>query len=257
MLAQFPKATEIVDRSLVNLSRVVSHPMDTIIVKPPEEMRFLLFCPRNNLAAMWAAMQEMGLIREVVGSRDQLALNITPAGWQRIDELSRTPCDSRKAFVAMWFSDETDAFYKEGIYPAVRDARYEPRLIKNVQFNNKIDDAIVAEIRQSRFVIADFTAGQCSKCGSCDHSAECKDKVKVRGGVYYEAGFAHGLGIPVICMVHRRCVEHLHFDTHHYNHIVYDNANDLKEQLYNRIAATIGLGETDAPTEELPGTEPR
>jgi hypothetical protein len=47
---------------------------------------------------------------------------------------------------------------------------------------NKVDDVIVAEIRRSRFLVADFT---------CEPG-------KVRGGVYFEAGFARGLNIPII-----------------------------------------------------------
>jgi hypothetical protein len=51
--------------------------------------------------------------------------------------------------------------------------------------NNKIDDEIVAEIRRSKFLLADFTC----------------EKEKVRGGVYFEAGFGMRLGIPVIWTV--------------------------------------------------------
>ena len=34
-------------------------------------------------------------------------------------------------------------------------------------------------------------------------------------------------------------IDHVHFDTRQYNHIVYKNAEDLKVQLTNRIRATI------------------
>jgi hypothetical protein len=44
---------------------------------------------------------------------------------------------------------------------------------------NKVDDEIIAEIRRSRFLVADFT---------CEPG-------KVRGGVYFEAGFAMGLNM--------------------------------------------------------------
>jgi hypothetical protein len=63
--------------------------------------------------------------------------------------------------------------------------------------------------------------------------------VKVRGGVYFEAGLAQGLGLPVIWTVHKDNVDNLHFDTRQYNHIVYIDPQDLRVQLYNRIAATI------------------
>jgi hypothetical protein len=37
-------------------------------------------------------------------------------------------------------------------------------------------------------------------------------------------------------------VDKLHFDTRQYNHIVYTKTEDLNAQLFNRIAATIGMG---------------
>ena len=87
------------------------------------------------------------------------------------------------------------------------------------EHNEKIDDRIIAEIRQSGLVVADFT-GQ-------------------RGGVYYEAGFANGLGIPLIWTCHDDAVENLHFDTRQYNHIVWQEPVDLRSQLVDRIAATL------------------
>ena len=37
-------------------------------------------------------------------------------------------------------------------------------------------------------------------------------------------------------------METLHFDTEHYNHIVWTSAMDLREELKNRILAVIGEG---------------
>jgi len=82
-------------------------------------------------------------------------------------------------------------------------------------------------------------AGQCRKCDDCEYAADCKDKIRPRGGVYFEAGFAMGLGIPVIWTVRKDQIEQVHFDTRQYNHIVYDSPEDLKQKLCNRIRATI------------------
>ena len=108
---------------------------------------------------------------------------------------------SNQAFVAMWFNDEVKEAYEKSIEPAIRDAGYDPVRIDRIEHNNKIDDEIIAEIRKSKFVIADFTSG--FEGGT----------LIARGGVYYEAGFAHGLGIPVIWTCHEDCIEHVHFDT--------------------------------------------
>jgi nucleoside 2-deoxyribosyltransferase len=77
----------------------------------------------------------------------------------------------------------------------------------------------MAEIRNSQFIVADFT-GQ-------------------RAGVYYEAGFAMGLGRPVIWCCRKDDVDKLHFDTNHKNHIVWESAEELKQKLYTRIRGTI------------------
>ena len=110
--------------------------------------------------------------------------------------LEKTPNAERVVgFCAMWFSPDVLSLWTQVIEPAVRAAGYEPLRIDAKQHNGKIDDEIMASIRASRFVVSDFTGN--------------------RGGVYYEAGFAHGLGLPVIFMC--REGDDLHFDIRQYN----------------------------------------
>ena len=61
-------------------------------------------------------------------------------------------------------------------------------------------------------------------------------------GVYFEAGFAQGLGLKVIWTCHEDHVKDLHFDTRQENHITWENPEDLREKLKNRIRAVIGFG---------------
>ncbi len=126
----------------------------------------------------------------------------------------------------MWFNNVTDDAYVNGFARAVTVTGYKPIRIDKKEHNNKIDDEVIAEIRRSRFLIADFT---------CEAG-------KVRGGVYYEAGFAQGLGIPVIWTCKDTSISDLHFDTRQYAHIVWKDPDDLFAQLKNRIGATIGDG---------------
>jgi hypothetical protein len=134
----------------------------------------------------------------------------------RIEDLSSI------GFCAMWFNEEVAPLWKSVIEPAIRAAGYEPLRIDGKHHNGKIDDEIMASIRSSRFVVADFTGN--------------------RGGVYYEAGFAHGLGLPVVFMC-REGVE-LHFDVRQYNCIFWrpDELEDAQARLKNRILATLGQG---------------
>jgi DNA-binding PadR family transcriptional regulator len=78
-------------------------------------------------------------------------------GWRELDKFARQLTDSTQVFVAMWFSEQTENAYVEGIEPALRAAGYKPIRIDKKEHNNKIDDEIIAEIRRSRFLIADFT----------------------------------------------------------------------------------------------------
>ena len=150
---------------------------------------------------------------------------LTVDGHSRIAE-RQVNVDSSQAFVAMWFDDSMTAVSRDGIEPGIRDAGYDPLIINRKEHISKIDDEIIAEIRRSRFVMADFTHG---------------DKGP-RGGVYYEAGFAHGLDIPVIFTCRKDCFSNLHFDTNHYNHIDWSTPEELHEKLKNRILAVIGEG---------------
>lgn len=60
-----------------------------------------------------------------------------------------------------------------------------------------------------------------------------------RNGVYFEAGFAMGLGIPVIWTCRKDHIDNVHFDTRQYNHIVWETPEELREKLTYRIEATI------------------
>ena len=65
---------------------------------------------------------------------------------------------------------------------------------------------------------------------------------EARGGVYFEAGFALGLSIPVIWTCREDMIKHVHFDTRQFNHIVWTDADDLFTKLKNRIGAVSGDG---------------
>jgi len=159
--------------------------------------------------------RKVGLLQSA--SRDHLAL--TWAGWQRAEEIKEAGMLSKKCFVAMSCSEDLSEIYERGIKEAIIEVGYEPIFIEKEEHNEKICDLIIAEIRACKFLIADVT-GQ-------------------RQNVYYEAGFAHGLGRDVIWTCKQNEIEKAHFDTRQYNHITWENKGDLKKKLVNRIQATI------------------
>ena len=151
-----------------------------------------------------------------------------------VEEQLRDLGTGRKGFVAMWFDDSMDGVYEEGIKPALEAAGYEAMLIKNKEYLGDVTDEIVAEIRKSKFVVADFTTSR---------------EEGARGGVYFEAGFARGLGIPVIHTCRQDRMKAVHFDTNHFNHLTWKTPEDLRTDLQHRIEATLGRGPLDPSTE--------
>lgn len=143
---------------------------------------------------------------------------LTYSGWAHLKELSKTNIKSNQAFVAMWFDPTLDSAWNDAIKPALQSCGFNPMRIDLEEHNEKICDRIISEIRHSGLLIADFT-GQ-------------------RAGVYFESGFAMGLGIPVIRTCRKDNVETLHFDTRQYNHVVWETSDELKDKLTNRIRAT-------------------
>ena len=207
------------DRALLNLAAMTGKPGESIELTVQDYP--LLFAEDDEVKDYFLEQLAVDGLIEAQLSRGGHELRLTVAGWNRVAALERTSGtgESRQAFVAMWFSPTTEAAYREGIQPAIADTGFEPCKIDLVEHNRKICDEIIAEIRRSRFVVADFT-GQ-------------------RGGVYYEAGHASGHGLPVIRTCHSDDLEKLHFDTRQYNHIVWESPEELRAKLTNRIRATI------------------
>jgi len=206
--------------------------------------------PRNAPAVLFAASQEAdyvvhaleqdGLIESTIDTGG-FGAALTPDGWNRVAELQsgRRRDPRNPAFVAMWFGDqppETPTFmhslFEEQIRTAVESAGYRCTRVDLVQHNDFIMDQILGLIRQAPFVIADFTGN--------------------RGGVYLEAGFARGLGIPVIHTCQSGHFDRAHFDIKQINTINWNEPQDLREPLRHRILATLGQGPFAAP----PANEP-
>ena len=126
---------------------------------------------------------------------------------------------SRDCFVAMWFSPDTEETYQIGIYKPLKDMGYNPIRMDKKEHNDRIDQRILDEIRYARFLVADLTGH--------------------RGGVYYESGFASGLGLPVIQTCKKRDFESRHFDVFTINTIVYETSQELANKLRLRVNETI------------------
>lgn len=145
---------------------------------------------------------------------------LEPDGWNRIDELqsSRKP-KSKSVFIAMSFADDM-MDTRETIKKAIVDSGYIPRVMDEIEHNHQIVPEMLYEIRESRFVIAEFTG----------HN----------NGAYFEAGYALGIGKDVIQVCSKEKFNaDCHFDVKQINTIIWKSQDDLYEKLINRIKATI------------------
>ena len=127
---------------------------------------------------------------------------------------------TNKAFIAIKFDGNNVRI--NTIQDAISQAGFEPVVMNRLETNNWIMPEVFHQIEISRFVVADF-------------SLPCE-------GAYYEAGYAAALQKPVIHLFDEREKTEsnkLHFDIAQKSTIYYEDWNDLKERLINRIKATI------------------
>ena len=175
----------------------------------PDELSYLLHGFLES--QRWLAKKSDGLV-------------ITPAGWQQIEDWKLNPSQSEKAFIAMSFAKDLLAFFHKGIEPGIRAAGYEAIRVDRIEHVNRIDDEIFAMIRKTKFVVADFTGNSM--------------------GVYFEAGFAQGLGRKVIWTVREDSLKQIHFDMRQFNFITWreKELETFAKALQNRIEGTIEPG---------------
>ena len=144
--------------------------------------------------------------------------SITDEGWLEIEKIIKRN-KKKQVFIAMKFRGMDNVY--NSINQAIISASFIPLRIDKKEHINQISSEIQYEISQSGLVIADVT-GQ-------------------NQGVYFEAGYAMGLNIPVVwtCNVEEKDI--IHFDTRQYNTIFWKDENDLYERLKKRITAIMGL----------------
>ena len=153
---------------------------------------------------------------------------ITMKGWGRIYNMEQG-IGTNQVFVAMSFDDDLDDIYFNGIKPALEECKYKTIIrLKEHEHIGIIDARMIAEIRKSCLLIVDVT--------------------KRNRGAYFEGGMALGHQIPVIWTCDEKEQKDVHFDTSHFNHIFWKDANDLKDKLIKRIKGAI------VPLKEFPSS---
>jgi hypothetical protein len=127
---------------------------------------------------MMAHLKKSELVTELRNSLGEVSLILNMKGWERYEEIRRGNIDSKKAFMAMPFGNQKlDEIYKH-FKNAIAQTGFDLQRIDEKPKAGLIDDRLRVEIRTSRFLIAELT--------------------EENRGAYWEAGFAEGMGRPVI-----------------------------------------------------------
>ncbi|MBY0129205.1 nucleoside 2-deoxyribosyltransferase [Bacillus cereus] len=222
LLDEYPEnVSDRLNESLINLGKLTKFLGEKVTILDADKSVF--FVQSDNLEEMGYIIKQLKqdeLIEFQKTPDSPVYITVTVKGWNRIAELEKgRDVDTNQVFVAMSFHPDLDSAYQNAITKAIKEAGYQPIRIDEVEHNNDITDEIIVKIRQSKFVIADFTGH--------------------RGGVYFEAGYALGLGKTVIWTCRDDNFKDIHFDTRQFSHIKWSTEEELYQKLLNRIKATI------------------
>jgi len=91
--------------------------------------------------------------------------------------------------------------------------------VDEIHHSGKITDLILEYIKTSKYLICDIS--------------------KERPNVYYELGYAHGIGRQVILIAKQG--SSMHFDIKDYNTIFYRNMTELEEMVEKRMEAIMQI----------------
>ncbi|MFA7332157.1 MAG: hypothetical protein WC326_13895 [Candidatus Delongbacteria bacterium] len=167
--------------------------------------------------------KDMGLISGVGLGSNAVALRLTPSGWSHCKSLLSNEGDNKLIFMAMEYRIfDIESAYVEVFKQAVKGVGF--NLFKNDEMPTPgiIDHHLRNNIRRSRMLFADLTTEN--------------------NGAYWEAGFAEGLGKPVLYFCRKDVWDTIksHFDTNHCTTVIWSRENDdeCKKQIQDILRNT-------------------
>lgn len=149
-------------------------------------------------------------------------VNLSLEGWKIYEVEKRGMVAGNYGFIAMQFNDnELETFVQEVVTPTVEKMGFNLIDVRDVSKAGIIDNIIRSQIRSARFVIADLTHDN--------------------NGAYWEAGYAEGLGKPVIYICEKAKFEEkrTHFDTNHCTTVLWSRDDD--DGFRKELTATLRL----------------
>jgi hypothetical protein len=150
-----------------------------------------------------------------------VAFRVTYDGLLKSINMREEGVHSNRCFVAMSFDTEDEYIFNEILEPVCELYNFKAIRVDRIHTlaEQTINDLIIAELKKSNFIIADFT--------------------KNKSGVYFEAGYALGRGKKVIYTCSKEHFNNLHFDVNHFPVLIYETKEQLKEMLKSKIEAYI------------------
>ena len=219
-LRSLPSVAERAERLLLEALHGRERLSDMVNLGEPRFVAATYSWDRQEMLVLWRLLIGHGWMVKVADQGPKVT--ITAEGYIAADELAAERGRSEEVFVAMSFSTEMIPAYDEGLRVGIERAGYVSIRLDRTEHVNRIDDEILARIRRSAFVVADFT--------------------QQKSGVYFEAGFAMGLNLPVIWSCRKDDLDNLHLDVRQYNCIDWGDPRELAGRLQLRIEAIVGRG---------------
>ena len=180
----------------------------------------------DNIRAITDALKSRGFIEVfLTGNNEIMWAKLLLDGWTYFQSLQERNPESKQIFMAMAFNEEATNFVNTHLKPLAKELGFDLTLLNEiVSEENLIDDKLRVEIKRSRILICDLTHGN--------------------QGAYWEAGYAEGLGIPVIYICRKEILDSPetkpHFDVNHQEIFTWkddeDSVTTFKRQLETKIA---------------------
>ena len=156
---------------------------------------------------------------KTTASDEQLALIYEIAtGGKSVPEMNPVLSSSGNVFVSMPMNKEKcDCvdIIRAGTKKAITQTKNTPYYLDLDVHNENIFDKMIAGIQSSKFLVADFT---------------CQNE-----GVYYEAGYAKGIGKTVIHLCREDEFRNIHFDIKQIQFVIWKDEVDLAKKLKEQI----------------------
>ncbi len=155
---------------------------------------------------------DLGIVRRQVrtgGSLAQADYDLGAQGWEIFESTYNISASGNYGFIALKFNEpELDSFIERVVKPATLSIGYGISDMRDFSQAGLIDNLMRNRIRESAFVIAELS----------------HDNL----GAYWEAGFAEGIGKPVIYMCNKEKFLDFqtHFDVNHYTTLLWSNNGD-------------------------------